>query len=83
MKPLININHKSLHNAFIFNAIYSAIIFGLLFVINDYIDDNILDKSKKNYWQKLLIHMVIIFTITFTLVLLFWFVFGWGKTFFG
>ena len=82
MKPLININHKSFKNAFIFNAVYSAIIFGLLFVIDDYIDDHILDKSKKNYWQKLLIHMVVVFTITFILVLFFLVCFWMGKNIF-
>ena len=36
------INHTKIENAFIFNALYSAIVFGLLFVVNDYIDKYIM-----------------------------------------
>ena len=83
MKPIIKIDHGNYQNAFIFNALYSALIFSVLFVINDIVDHHILDKMKKQYGYKLLIHASITFAFTYLLVLIMWYIFGWGKTFFG
>ena len=82
MKPIIKIDHGNYQNAFIFNALYSALIFSVLFVVNDIVDDTIL-KNKKQYGYKLLIHASITFVFTYLLVLIMWYIFGWGKTFFG
>ena len=83
MKPIIKIDHGNYQNAFIFNALYSALIFSVLFVINDIVDHHILYKMKKQYGYKLLIHASITFVFTYLLVLIMWYIFGWGKTFFG
>jgi uncharacterized membrane protein len=80
---LIKINHKTSMTAFFFNALYTSITFGFMFIINDYIDDNILDRNEKKYINKLIIHMSILFIFTFIIVYMFWFIFGWGRTFFG
>ena len=61
MKPIFKMDHVNYQNAFLFNAIYSALIFAVLFVVNDIIDDYILDKMKKQYGYKLLIHGTITF----------------------
>ena len=83
MKPIFKIDHENYQNAFLFNAIYSALLFAVLFIVNDIIDDYILDKMKKQYGYKLLIHGTITFFVTYLLVLSMWYLFGWGKTFFG
>lgn len=83
IKPLIKIDHTNYKNAFLFNALVNAILFSILFVANDYIDDHILDRNDKLYGKKIIIHTIIIFIITFLVALLFWNVFGWGKTLFG
>ncbi len=83
IKPLIKINHKIYQNAFIFNALVNSIIFSILFVVNDYIDDNILDRDKKEYGHKIILHSIIISITTYLVALLLWNIFGWGKTLFG
>ncbi len=83
IKPIIKINHKNYQNAFLFNAFYSAVIFATLFIVNDIIDDYILDRNEQQYGTKLLIHASIIFVFTYVVVIVFWNLFGWGKTFFG
>ena len=83
MKPLIKLNHGYYQTAFLFNALYSALIFAVLFVVNDIIDEHFLSKMKKKYGYKLLIHGSITFLFTYLLVLVMWYLFGWGKTFFG
>jgi hypothetical protein len=83
MKPIFKIDHGNYQTAFLFNAFYSALIFAVLFVINDMVDDYILDKTKKQYGYKLFIHGIITFIFTYLLVLGMWYVFGWGKTLFG
>lgn len=75
---IFKIDHGNYQNAFLFNAIYSALIFAVLFVVNDIIDDYILDKMKKQYGYKLLIHGTITFFFTYILVLSMWYLFGWG-----
>ena len=83
IKPLIKINHKNYQNAFIFNAFYSAILLAVLFSVNDYIDDHVLDRNNTQYGYKLLLHVLITFFFTYIIVIILWYLFGWGKTFFG
>ena len=57
--PIFKLNHKHHSSAFFFNALYSAVIFAVVLVVNDLIDEYI-DKNKfKNHhhkYIKLLIH---------------------------
>ena len=39
---LFHIDHKNIYNGILFNALYSTIIFGFMFVGNDYIYISIL-----------------------------------------
>ena len=55
----------------------------ILFLVNDYIDDHVLDRKEKQYGLKLFLHVLITFIFTYIIVLLLWNLFGWGKTFFG
>ena len=83
---LIHINHTNINNAFFINAIFSSILFGTLFVLDDIITNN-LDKrnikGRKKQFLKFLIHFIFISIITFFLTYVFKFVFGWGSIFLG
>tara|TARA_B100002019_G_C21254105_1_gene592869 strand:+ start:509 stop:757 length:249 start_codon:yes stop_codon:yes gene_type:complete len=65
---------------FFFHALYCAIIFGIIFFINDYLDEVLIDNHNKKY-KKASIHFISTLFATFFVVLLFWFVFGWGAGF--
>lgn len=77
------INHTKIENAFIFNALYSAIVFGLLFVVNDYIDKYIMPTLENDFHYKsatkLIVHILIIFIVTFIIAIIMWLLFGWGR----
>ena len=78
------INHKNLETAFFFNAFYSAVVFGVLFVVNDYIDFYIMPHLEKDFHfkssSKLIVHIFITFIITFIVVHAMWWLFGWGRS---
>ena len=80
---LFNFDHKNLKSAILFNALYSAIIFAFMFIINDYIDIYFLPHlEKKGYNRhstKFFIHICIIFIVSITVAYLLWVLFGWGK----
>ena len=80
-QPLIHVNHKKFVNGFLFQAIFSALLFATTFLINDVldeaIDENIHGKNQK--WYKLLCHTAIVFILTFIVILILYFGFGWGK----
>ena len=80
---LFRFDHKNLKSGILFNALYSAIIFAFMFIINDYIDIYILPHLEKKgynrYSTKLFIHLCIIFIVSITVAYLLWFLFGWGK----
>ena len=85
--PLINLNHKNHNNAFFFNALYSAVIFAVVLIFNDYVD-KFLDKKKefKDHHKKsikVFIHFITTFILTLGLIYLFWVIFGWGNTLLG
>ena len=46
---LFSVNHKKLKNALFFNAFYSAIVFGVMFIVNDYIDNYIIIHLEEDY----------------------------------
>ena len=77
------INHAKLETAFVFNALYSAIVFGLLFVVNDYIDKYILPALENDFHYKsatkLIVHILIIFIVTLIITFIMWLLFGWGR----
>ena len=67
---------------FFFHALYCSIIFGTIFLVNDYLDEILIDDHDKNKkYKKAGIHFIATFFATFFLVLLFWFIFGWGAGF--
>lgn len=84
-KSLVHLNHKSYHVAFFFQALFSAVILAGAFLINDVMDE-IIDEdyhgSNKKY-IKLAIQVVVIFVLSFIVVYLLRWVFGWGDTFLG
>lgn len=83
--PFFRINHSYLSNAFIFNALYSAIIFAFLFVFNDYIDKYIITHLEETYnfhikqIIKLFIHTITTFLVAIIITLFLWYFFGWGN----
>ena len=85
MKTLVNMNHMSHVNSFIFQAAFSSIIVALAFLVDDVLDmvlnDLVVGPSKK--YIKAAIHCVFIFILTFGVIFLFRFLFGWGDTFLG
>lgn len=80
-KPLIYVNHKKFSNGFLFQAIFSALLFATAFLLND-IFDELIDESIHGHnkkWYKLLCHTAIILVLTFLVILVLFFIFGWGK----
>ena len=77
------INHTKIETAFIFNALYSAIAFGLLFVVNDYIDFYIMPTLENDFHYKsvtkLIVHILITFIVTLIITFIMWLLFGWGR----
>jgi len=77
------INHTKIENAFVFNAFYSAITFGILFVVNDYIDQYIMPTLENDFHYKsatkLIVHILIIFIVTLIITFIMWLLFGWGR----
>jgi len=80
---LFRFDHKNIKNGILFNALYSAIIFAIMFIINDYIDIYFLPhlekKSYNRYSTKFFMHICIIFIVSITVAYLLWVLFGWGK----
>ena len=82
---LVSVDHKRLNTAFFFQALFSAIILALAFYLDQWIDE-LIDKNKhgKNHKHyKLLAHVGVMFVITFIVIYLMKFIFGWGNTFLG
>ena len=83
---VIHVKHTKINVAFFMNAIFSAILFGTLFVIDDVITQNLNKnniKGKKRHTYRFLLHFFSITFITFILVYLFKYIFGWGSIFLG
>lgn len=83
---VIHLKHTNINVAFLINAIFSAILFGTLFVIDDTITQH-LNKSNvrgnKRHTYRFILHFIAITFITFILVYLFKYIFGWGSIFIG
>ena len=77
---MLKFTRKNYFTAFIFHAMYCAIIFGTVFLLNDYLDEYFGNKGD-NKFKKAGIHIIATFFATLLLVLLFWFLFGWGAGF--
>tara|TARA_B100000424_G_scaffold148528_1_gene113156 strand:+ start:1861 stop:2109 length:249 start_codon:yes stop_codon:yes gene_type:complete len=77
---MLEFTRKNYFTAFLFHAIYSSIIFGTVFLVNDYLDEYFTNKGDNKY-KKTVIHVIVTFFATLLLVLLFWYLFGWGAGF--
>ena len=55
----LNIDHGSIHTSILFNALYSSIILGVMFLFNDFIDQHIIKKTYYKKPTKLFLHMII------------------------
>lgn len=73
---MLEYSRKKYIFAFLFYAIYSSIIVGTVFLVNDYLDEYF--NKDDNKLKKTGLHIIITFFITFFLLLVFWFLFGWG-----
>ena len=84
--PILHIKHENINISFLINAMYSALLFGILFVLDDEIT-SLLKKKKftrrKRNLYKLLIHFTLISIVTFFVTYFFKFLFGWGSIFIG
>lgn len=83
---LIHIKHTNVNVAFLINAIFSSVLFGTLFVIDDIITQNLNKKNvkgKTRHIYRFVLHFFTISFITFFLVYLFKYIFGWGSIFIG
>jgi len=84
-KSLIHINHKVHSNAFIFQALFSAIILAVAFLLDDIMDgliDEEVHAGNKKY-IKLSIHVVFLFLLFLIVLYLFKWIFGWGDNLLG
>lgn len=84
-KSLVNVNHKRHHNAFLFQALFSAIVLGLAFLIDGVLEeivDHEYHGSNKKY-IKMAIQFVVVFLLTIIVIYIFYWTFGWGDTFLG
>ena len=84
--PIFKLNHKHHSSAFFFNALYSAVIFAVVLVVNDHIDEYLDKNDFKTHhhkYLKLLVHFTTTFILTFLVIYVFWILFGWGDTFLG
>jgi len=78
---MLEFTRKNYLTAFVFHAMYCSIIFGIVFLVNDYLDDYFGSNGGDNKFKKTSIHIITTFCVTLLLVLLFWFLFGWGAGF--
>ena len=84
--PFLHIKHENIKIAFFMNAVYSALLFGILFVLDDEITLLLNEKKitgKKRNLYRLLIHFTLISIITFIVTYFFKLLFGWGSIFIG
>lgn len=82
MKPLIyKINYDTPFRAFFYHALTTAIIIGVGFAINDYIDYKLKEKNiKKKIGKKIGIHFLQAFLTTFIIIGLLYVLFGLGTS---
>jgi len=74
---IMDFGRKNYLGAFFFHSIYAAILFALVFTIDDYLDSKY--GKNKNIIRKGLIHSVLIFIISIVVLFILWFGFGWGT----
>lgn len=84
-KSLIRVDHKRHSNAFFFQALFSALLLALAFLMddlfNELIDESIHGSYKK--YIKLSSHVLVIFVLSLILIYAFKWIFGWGDAFLG
>tara|TARA_B110000305_G_C19068035_1_gene460274 strand:- start:65 stop:307 length:243 start_codon:yes stop_codon:yes gene_type:complete len=73
----MNLGRKNYLGAFFFHSIYAAILFALVFTIDDLLDSKY--GKNKNIIRKGLIHSVSIFVFSVIILFILWFGFGWGT----
>ena len=82
---LIRLNHQNFFVAYFFQAIFTALLFAVAFVVDDLmdiaIDENYHGENKK--YIKMGANAGFLFVFTFAIIYFFHYVFGWGKTFLG
>ena len=82
---LIRLNHQNYFVAYLFQAIFTALLFAVAFVVDDLmdiaIDENYHGENKK--YIKMGVNAAFLFVFTFAIIYFFHYVFGWGKTFLG
>ena len=82
---LVNVNHKRHHNAFLFQALFSALIVALAFLVDGFleeiVDEDYHGKNKK--YIKMAIQVIVVFLLSLVLIYIFHWLFGWGDTFLG
>ena len=82
---LIRLNHQNYFVAYLFQAIFTALLFAVAFVVDDFmdiaIDENYHGENKK--YIKMGVNAAFLFVFTFAIIYFFHYVFGWGKTFLG
>lgn len=78
IRPLININHSYWHTAFVFEALFSATVFTLTFILDDMLTDYV-EKHNVPLWKKYLVHLLAIFVIALMSIYMFCILFGYGE----
>lgn len=85
IKSLFRLNHKNFFVAYLFQAIFTSLVFAVAFVVDDLmdiaIDENYHGENKK--YIKMAANAGFLFVFVFVIIYVFHFVFGWGKTFQG
>jgi uncharacterized membrane protein YhaH (DUF805 family) len=73
----MDFDRKNYLGAFLFHSIYAAILFALVFIVDDILDSKY--GKNKNIIKKRFIHSLMIFIFSLVLLFILWFVFGWGT----
>ena len=85
INSLFRLNQKNFFIAYLFQAIFTSLIFAVAFVVDDLmdiaIDENYHGANKK--YIKMGATAGFLFVFTFIIIYFFHYVFGWGKTFLG
>lgn len=82
---VFNLNHKKHSTAFFFQALFSALILAVAFLIDDVIDNVITANSHGPHQRYIIlaVHTIVIFALSFVVLYILRWIFGWGDTFLG
>jgi len=78
VRPLFRVDHSRPHTAFLFEALLSAMVITLTIMVDDYLSEHI-EKQKLVFWQKYLLHVLIIFSCTLFCIYTLLYIFGYGE----